>query len=63
MQEKFDSCFDNWIGKEDWERWILLVRDSLPSMTAEEANFLRSILEWIEMALTHTAVMVVESNL
>lgn len=63
VQEEFDSCFDNWIGKEDWERWILLVRDSLPSMTAEEANFLRSILEWIEMALTHTTVVIVESNL
>ena len=63
VQEEFDSCFDNWIGKEDWERWILLVRGSLPSMTAEESAFLRSILEWIETALTHTGVIVVEGNL
>ena len=63
VQEEFDLCFDNWIGKEDWERWILLVRDSLPSMTAEEAAFLRSILEWMETALTHTSAMIVESNL
>lgn len=63
VQEEFDLCFDNWIGKEDWERWILLVRDSLLSMTAEEAAFLRSILEWMETALTHTSAMIVESNL
>lgn len=63
VQEEFDLCFDNWIGKEDWERWMLLVRDSLPDMTAEESDFLRSILEWAEMALTQTSVMVVESNL
>lgn len=63
VQEEFDLCFDSWIGKEDWERWILLVRDSLLSMTAEEAAFLRSILEWMETALTHTSAMIVESNL
>ena len=63
VQEEFDLCFDKWIGKEDWERWMLLVRDSLPDMTAEESDFLRSLLEWAEMALTKTSVMVVESNL
>ena len=56
-------CFDNWIGKEDWERWMRLVRGSLTGMTAEESAFLLSILGWIETALTHTSVMVVESNL
>ena len=40
-----------------------LVRGSLTGMTAEESAFLLSILGWIETALTHTGVMVVESNL
>lgn len=63
VHEEFDFCFDNWIGKEDWERWMRLVRGSLTGMTAEESAFLLSILGWIETALTHTGVMVVESNL
>mgnify|MGYP001187502038 FL=1 len=63
VQEEFDLCFDNWIGKEDWERWILLVRDCLPSLSEKESAFLFSVLEWIETALTYTTVMVVESNL
>ena len=63
VQEEFDSCFDNWIGKEDWEHWMRHVRDSLPNMTAEESAFLHSILEWVEAVLNHTSVMVVESNL
>lgn len=63
VQEEFDLCFDNWIGKEDWERWILLVRDCLPSLSEKESAFLFSVLEWIEIALTYTTVMVVESNL
>lgn len=48
---------------EDWERWILLVRDCLPSLSEKESAFLFSVLEWIETALTYTTVMVVESNL
>ena len=63
VQEEFDLCFDNWIGKEDWERWILLVQDCLPSLSEKESAFLFSVLEWIETALTYTTVMVVESNL
>lgn len=63
VQEEFDICFDNWIGKEDWERWIVLVRGNLSSMSTEESIFLRSILEWIETALTYTSVIVVEGNL
>ena len=63
VQEEFDLCFDNWIEKEDWERWIVLVRGNLSSMATEESIFLRSILEWIETALTYTSVIVVEGNL
>ncbi len=48
---------------EDWERWIVLVRGNLSSMSTEESIFLRSILEWIETALTYTSVIVVEGNL
>ena len=62
-QEEFDSCFSNWIGKADWERWILLVRENLTNLTSEEAEFLRSILGWLETALNYTDVIVVESNL
>lgn len=63
VQEEFDSCFSNWIGKADWERWILLVRENLTNLTSEEAEFLRSILGWLETALNYTDVIVVESNL
>lgn len=63
IQEEFDLCFDNWIGKEDWERWMHLVQDSLSSLPEKESAFLLSVLEWIETALTHTSVIIVESNL
>ncbi len=63
VQEAFDPCFDNWIGKEDWKRWMELVQKNLPDRTAEESDFLRSVLGWIETALTYTDVMVVEGNL
>ena len=52
-----------WIGKADWDRWILLVRENLTNLTSEEAEFLRSILGWLETALNYTDVIVVESNL
>lgn len=63
VQEEFDLCFDNWIGKQDLERWMHLIQTSLPSLAAEEADFLNSMLGWIKTALTHTSIIIIESNL
>ena len=49
--------------RQDWERWILLVRENLMNITGEEAEFLRSILGWLETTLSYTDVIVVEGNL
>lgn len=63
MQEDFDPCFDNRIGRADWARWLALLRAGLAGRTAEEWRFLAQVIGWVETTLTHADVIVVEGNL
>ena len=49
-------------GKEDWERWIVLVRGNLSSMVTEESIFLQSILEWIEKMCIRDRPVVIQDQ-
>ena len=65
--EVFDPCFDNWIGKEDWNKIINKIKDKLqrnnnrPSKSENE--FYNNFLEWIEKELEWADIIVVDSNL
>ena len=63
LVQKFDVCFDNWIGKSDWIRIIFEIEKDLKSVLDGERTFLTEFLEWLKEALKHTSIIVVEGNL
>ena len=62
-EESFDVCFDNWIGKADWERIIRAIEADMERHTDKEKAFLRAFLDWLHEALLHTDIIVAEGNL
>lgn len=63
LEQAFDVCFDNWIGKSDWQRIILEIEQDLNRIFDGKKLFLWNFLEWLKEALKHTSVIVVEGNL
>lgn len=63
IQETFDPCFDNWIGKAEFEQWIKYIEEDLPQKRQQEQKFLKQIIEWVTCALEHTDVIMIEGNL
>lgn len=63
LVQKFDVCFDNWIGKSDRIRIIFEIEKDLKSVLDGERTFLTEFLEWLKEALKHTSIIVVEGNL
>lgn len=63
VQEEFDPCFDNWIGKTDFEQWMAYIKEDVPQKNKQEQEFLKQVLNWVMCALEHTDVIVVEGNL
>lgn len=62
-QARFDQCFDNWLGRADWERWMALVERDLDERPAAEQDFYQVVLTWLRATLAETDVIVVEGNL
>lgn len=62
-RDSFDVCFDNWIKLNDWMKIIDDIESNFEDFTPHEQQFLRQFLEWINIALQHTTVIVVEGNL
>ncbi len=63
IQEAFDPCFDNWIGKAELEQWIRDIKEDLPQKNQKEQELLEQVIGWVTCALEHTDVIVVEGNL
>jgi len=63
VEQAFDVCFDNWIGKSDWVKIIFEIEQDLNCVLDGEKAFLMDFLEWIKEALKHTSIIVVEGNL
>ncbi len=59
----FDLCFDNWIGKEDWNIIIQAIKKDIANHQEKEKMFLQSFVQWLEEALEYTNIIVVEGNL
>ena len=64
--KSFDVCFDNWIGKNDWEKIIEEIKVKInrnsnrPSKMEKE--FYENFVEWIEKELEWADIIVAEGN-
>jgi hypothetical protein len=64
IQDSFDHCFDNWIGKNDWLRIIKSIKNNLNSIEIEkEIQFFNKFICWIEKQLDWADIIVIDSNL
>ena len=65
--ESFDECFDNWIGKNDWERIIEKIKTKINENNNRpekmEKEFYENFIEWIEKELEWSDIIVVDGNL
>jgi len=62
IQNYFDVCFDNWIGKTAWILLEKSIKKDLKLKTKEEQEFYSAFLDWIDTALEETEIIVVEGN-
>ncbi len=63
LEQAFDVCVDNWIGKSDWQRIILEIEQDLNRIFDGKKLFFMDFREWLKEALKHASVIVVEGNL
>lgn len=61
--QAFDVCSDNWIGKEDWLRIMSAMVEDMKNITDDRKAFMTAFLKWLNKALAHTMIIVVEGNL
>ena len=59
----FDVCSHNWIGKEEWLKFISGIEQNWAAIPDEQKPFFLAFLKWLKDALRHTAIIVVEGNL
>ncbi|MCI8653355.1 MAG: BdrN protein [Angelakisella sp.] len=59
----FDPCSPNWLGRADWEKLMELLKRDLGRVTRKRRRFYDTFLRWLEGALQHTDIIVVEGNL
>jgi len=57
-----DLCSCSWLGTEDWEALISAVRTGMGETSRRKKKFYDAFLRWLEAALTHTSIIVVEGN-
>lgn len=63
LEQAFDVCFSNWIGKNDWFRMVDEIEQDLNHVSNGKRTFFMDFIAWIEKALKHTSIIVVEGNL
>ena len=63
LEQAFDVCFDNWIGKSDWLRIIFEIEQDSNSVLHGRRAFFMDFLAWLKEALKHTSIIVVTGNL
>ncbi len=59
---EFDVCFDNWIGKDDWNRILDEIENHLDEHDQKERDFLNAFIRWIKEVLKYTNIIVVLGN-
>ena len=59
----FDICSFNWIGKSDWQEIEEYIRCDIDSFPNDKKDFMSKFLDWLDEALNHTDIIVVEGNL
>jgi len=62
VQDAFDLCISNWIGREDWHRIIECMKSNVPSQE-NEVIFFNQLLNWLEAQLSWADMIVVDGNL
>ena len=63
LRQELDLCFDNWIEKNNWLKIIDEIENNLEHVSDSERKFLSDFIKWLEEALKHTTIIVVEGNL
>lgn len=63
IEPVFDVCSIYWIGKEDWLKMISEIEQDMESFPCDKKSFFTGFIEWLEEALSHTSIIVVEGNL
>ena len=63
VQSAFDFCWDNWIGKTDWQQLITQIQSDLSNQSRPHRDFYAYFFLWLSKALQYTDVIVVEGNL
>lgn len=65
--ETFDPCFDNWIGKSDWNKILIEIKRKLQKNNNRpsklEKEFYNNFIEWVEKELEWADIIVIDSNL
>src|SRR5215470_3492380 len=65
--QSFDECFDNWIGKNDWNKIIEKIKTKINENNKRilkiENEFYKNFIEWIENELEWADIIVAEGNL
>lgn len=62
VEECFDVCFSNWIGEKDWRQFVLEIEGDFDNFLEEEKEFYKKLINWINVALEYTSIIVVEGN-
>lgn len=58
----FDPRSSNWLGAEDWRKAIGAIRAGMEKAPRKRRKFYDTFLRWLEAALEHTDIIVVEGN-
>lgn len=58
----FDVCFTNFIEKEDWDKLIYEIEQDFDNINDDDKKFFEKFIEWVQEALKHTSVIIVEGN-
>ncbi|MGY3777677.1 hypothetical protein [Isobaculum melis] len=63
LQPKFDSCFDQLLSKEDWEKLLdVLTFEALPNVIKKEKYFYESFISWHKKQLGWADMIMIEGN-
>ncbi|MBD5157582.1 MAG: DUF2087 domain-containing protein [Butyrivibrio sp.] len=61
--ERFDVCFDNWLGTKDWRIIVSGIENDLENQPPDRKEFYSDFLSWIKKVLEYSEIIVVEGNL
>lgn len=57
-----DFCSDSWLGAKDWRTILAAIQKDMGEMSRRKRNFYDTFLRWVEAALTHTDIIIVDGN-